>query len=423
MKILWVKSGGLVPLDHGGKIRSYQLARELARKHDVTLFTFCPEDQVSAHAELEQVFARVLCLPLRLPAPKSLADYAAYARNLFSGQPYSMAKYCRPWIARKLRQFLNSEPHDVMLCDFLLTAAVIPWDMPGPKVLFTHNIEAQIWQRHYQVSRNPIWKAVAWREYQAMRRLERRYIERAEYILTVSEADRDFFARFADPAKITVIPTGVDPDYFRPTLEAEQPNTIVFTGSMDWLANEDGILYFLDEVLPRIRKAVPDVSLCIVGRRPSSRLRERASREKGVHVTGTVADIRPYMARGSVYVVPLLVGGGTRIKIFEAMAMSKPIVSTSIGAEGLPVKHEENIILADQPEEFADQVVRLLGDPERRGALGRAARRLVERNYGWAAVTEKLEEVLARAAANSSKRLAGALEFSRSGETADARTR
>ncbi len=423
MKILWIKSGGLVPLDHGGKIRSYQLAKQLARQHDVTLFTFYSEHPDDAHAQLEQVFARVICMPLRIPAPKSLGDYLGYARNLFSRRPYSLAKYCQPQVARRLRRLLEEESYDVILCDFLLTAAVIPWELPCPKVLFTHNIEALIWQRHYQVARNPLWKAVCYREYRAMERLERRYLERSEYVLAVSEVDRAFFARFVDPRKITVIPTGVDVDYFRPTPEAEQPNTLVFTGSMDWLPNEDGVFHFVDEILPRIRSHIPDVSLWVVGRRPSGRLQALAARNHAVRATGTVEDIRPYMGQGSVYVVPLLVGGGTRLKIFEAMAMGKPVVSTSIGAEGLPVRHGENIILADTPEVFAHHVITLLRDPGKRGELGRAARQLVERNHSWASVVAQLDAALTRAVMDSSKRLAENPEFNPSDETAAARTR
>jgi len=403
LKILWVKSGGLVPLDHGGRIRSYQLARELARKHEVSLFTFYAEDPNDAHKELESVFARVIGIPLHIAPAQSAADLWAYARNLFSLRPYSQAKYCQPQVAARLREHLRKEKYDLILCDFLLTAAVIPWDVPCPKVLFTHNIEARIWERQVKVARNPIWKAVCYREYLCLSRMERHYIQRADCVLAVSETDRDFFAGFADPAKIHVIPTGVDVEYFHPVPNSEEPNTLVFTGSMDWLPNEDGIFWFVEQVLPRIRQQVPDVSLWVVGRRASAKLQELGKREPGVHVTGTVDDIRPYVARGSVCVVPLLVGGGTRIKIFEAMAMGKAVVSTTIGAEGLPVTSGENILLADQPAEFAQHITRLLRDRAERSTLGSAARQLVESKYSWRSVASVLGEVLS----HTVKELAG----------------
>lgn len=398
MKILWVKSGGFVPLDHGGKIRSYQLAKELARRHEVTLFTFYPHQVVDAHAGIQDQFARVICLPLQIPAPKSLGDHLGYAKNLFTLRPYSVAKYCQPQVAERLLRLLQEESFDLILCDFLLTGVVIPWNLPGPKVLFTHNIEARIWERHYELARNPIWKGVCYREFKAVSRMERTFLQRADHVLTVSEVDRDFFACFLDPAKITVIPTGVDVNYFRPRPEAEEPNTLAFTGSMDWLPNEAAIFFFVEQIFPHIRARIPDVSIWVVGRRPSGRLQALAAREKALRISGSVEDVRPYMGKASVYIVPLLVGGGTRLKIFEAMAMGKAIVSTSVGAEGLPVEPGKNILLADQAEQFAHHVITLLTHSEKRKALGRAARELVEKNYRWTSVAQELDRILVRVA-------------------------
>ena len=394
MKILWVKSGGLVPLDHGGKIRSFQLAKELAQSHEVALFTFYQPTPDDTHSELRKIFSRVTCIPISVPAQNSYREYAAYAMNLVSGRPYSVTKYCQPHVAAELRRHLQEESYDVIVCDFLLTAGVIPWDLPGPRVLFTHNVEAQIWERQFQVAGNPVWKAACYREFRTMARMERDYLRRADHVLAVSETDRTYFSRFVDPSKISVIPTGVDVDYFRPSPDTEEPHTLVFTGSMDWLANEDGIIYFMHEILPIVRTEIPKVSLWVVGRRPSGRLREAAEVIPGVKVTGTVADIRPYIGKASVYVVPLLVGGGTRLKIFEAMAMGKAIVSTSIGAEGLPVASGKDLILADGAQDFARQVIHLLRNSRRREELGTSARRLVEQNYSWHSVGGELDSVL-----------------------------
>jgi sugar transferase (PEP-CTERM/EpsH1 system associated) len=404
VKILWVKSGGLLPLDHGGRIRSYQLVNTLASRHEVSLFAFCAEDQdpIRAHAPLENILRRVVCLPLRIPQPRSVRDYMQYARNVFSLRPYSMAKYCQPQVSQRLRQLLSQEEYDLLLCDFLLTAAVVPWDWPGPKVLFTHNVEAMIWERQYRTSRNPFMKAICYREFRTMQALERRYTKLADHLLAVSDNDRNFFARTVDPDKISVVPTGVDTEYFRPQTGIEEPATLVFTGSMDWLPNEDGILYFIENSLPIVRARFPQVRLLIIGRRPSPRLLQIAAKTPGITVTGTVEDIRPHMARGCVYIVPLLVGGGTRIKIFEAMASGKAVVSTTIGAEGLPVQHAENILLADDPQDFARCVVELLGNTRHRRELGLAARTLVEQSYSWDSVGKTLDTILRDAAATFS---------------------
>ena len=398
MKILWVKSGDLVPLDTGGKIRSFNLLKELAKQHEVDFFTFYEKRENDGHPALDRYFHRVHCIPLSMPKKYGIGEYIGYAANLLSLQPYSMTKYCRPHVARQLRELLGGERYDVIVCDFFLTGAVIPWDLSTPKVLFTHNVEAQIWQRHFKVTRNPIWKAVSWREYKTIARLERRYLEQADAVLTVSDTDRETFAKFVPRDKITTVQTGVDVEYFRPAPGKEKPNVMVFTGSMDWMPNEDGILYFVAEILPHIRREISDAQLVIVGRSPSARVRELAAHDSHVQVTGTVDDIRPYMDQAAVYVVPLRIGGGTRIKIFEAMAEGKAVVSTTLGAEGLPVTHEQNIILADKPEDFAARVVTLLRNSRNREILGAAARSLVEENYSWKSVARQFAQVLARVA-------------------------
>jgi sugar transferase (PEP-CTERM/EpsH1 system associated) len=394
LKILWAKVGGLVPLDTGGKIRSYHILRELARRNDVTFFTSYAEHAGDLHGKLDAHFARVIRYPLRLPQARSFQHLAQYARRFFSRQPHQFFRYYSLETNLGLRRLLETEEFDVVVCDFLAAAAMIPWDLSVPKILFTHNVEALIWKRQCAVARNPLWKAVSWREYRAIAAAERRYLHLADHVLTVSETDRDFFARIIEPAKITVIPTGVDLDFFQPAPVEERPNTLVFTGSMDYMPNEDGICYFVEEILPRIRDQVPNTSLLVVGRRPTPRLLKLAAATPGVEVTGGVEDIRPFVRRAAVYIVPLRVGSGTRLKIFEAMAMGKAVVSTTVGAEGLPVRPEKDILMADAPEEFASAVVRLLRDPNLRGDLGRAARELVAEKHSWASVARQFESTL-----------------------------
>jgi polysaccharide biosynthesis protein PslH len=394
MKILWVKAGGLVPPDTGGKIRSYNILRELARQHSVTFFSFYGAHEDDAHPELTRIFEEVACVPLNLPEPKSFAELLGYVSRIASSEPYGIAKFCRPEVRRRLRDLLQRESYDVIVCDFVFAASVMPWDLPIPKVLFTHNVEATIWRRHYEVAGNPLWKAISWLEWRKMEAAEQRYLRRADHVLTVSETDRDTFAKVIHPDKLSVIPTGVDVDYFQPASVEEVPNSLVFTGSMDWLPNEDAIFYFVEKMLPLIAQRCPDVSLEVVGRKPSRKLQALAETQKNIRLTGWVEDIRPYVARGSICIVPLRIGGGTRLKIFEAMAMGKAIVSTSVGAEGLPVRSGENILLADTPQGFADCVISLLRDAGERKRLGDAARKLVEEKYGWPKVAESFARIL-----------------------------
>ena len=294
-----------------------------------------------------------------------------------------------------MQALLKEETYDVILCDFMIAAGVIPWDWPTHKVLFTHNVEATIWRRHYEVATNPVWKAASWWEWQRMEAAERKYLHLADKVLTVSETDRDAFASFVDADKLAVIPTGVDVNYFQPLPTEEKANSLVFTGSMDWLPNEDAILYFVDAILPLIKRECSDVSLEVVGRNPSLKLLALTKREQSVRLTGWVDDIRPFVARAAVCIVPLRIGGGTRLKIFEAMAMSKAVVSTSVGAEGLPVQSGENILVTETPRDFAQAVLSLLRDPNQRQRLGASARALVQEHYSWRKVAETFADVLA----------------------------
>ncbi|HMI50449.1 MAG TPA: glycosyltransferase [Candidatus Saccharimonadales bacterium] len=398
MNILWAKSGTLLPPDSGGTIRSLNLLKELAKRHKITLFLFYGEHANDRHAELKATFHEVITVPMPLPAKKrGAAEAMAYARNFLSPWPYSVAKYCRPEAAKRLRETVRSGSFDVLICDFLFATKAIPWDLSVPKVLFTHNVEEMIWRRSYEHASNPIWKIVTWREYRRMAAVERRYVQEADQVLAVSENDKKYFTSYADTGKITVVPTGVDVDYFSPIAKEEIPGRIVFTGSMDWMANEDAIFYMHEAIFGKIRAQIPAAETWVVGRNPSVKLTALGEAGVGIHVTGSVDDVRPYMAESSVYVVPMRIGGGTRIKIYEAMAMGKAVVSTSIGAEGLPVTHGQNIILSDDPSEFAAHVVRLLNDRVERNRIGAAARKLVEENYSWASVVKSFEDVLEKA--------------------------
>jgi sugar transferase (PEP-CTERM/EpsH1 system associated) len=408
MRILWVKAGGLVPPDTGGKIRSYNILRELARKHSVTLFSFYAAHEHDQHPSLSGVFDKVVCVSLAMPAPKSCKEFFDYLRYAFSLDSYSAMKFCRAPVEPALRALLSEKKVDVIVCDFLFAAPAIPWDFPCPKVLFAHNVEAMIWRRHYEVARNPLWKALAWREWKTMERAERAYLKKADHVLAVSETDARIFSEFLESSKITVIPTGVDTEFFQPRPGEDVPNSLVLTGSMDWLPNEDGIFYFAEQILPRIRQQVPEVRLWVVGRKPSPRLQELSRRQHHITITGWVEDVRPYLARGTVCIVPLRIGGGTRLKIFEAMAMEKAVISTPIGAEGLPVQNRENVLIADGEKDFSRACIELLGNSALRNQIGSAARRLVCAKYGWPKIADAFTEVLQHVARAGSSAMDGA---------------
>jgi sugar transferase (PEP-CTERM/EpsH1 system associated) len=403
MRILWLKSDLLLPLDKGGKLRTWHLMRHLARRHEITYLAFREPGQPAADVEgMKEVAARVETITRGEPAKGTLRFYLDAALHLFDPLPYAVGKYRSSEYRRKLARLLADETFDLIVCDFLFPAVNLPKRLPCPAVMFTHNVESEIWRRHAETKPGLLGRLLYGAQHRRMLRYERRTLARFDGVLAVSDADRETFARLY-PGAITqpvhVVPTGVDTEYFVPSGGSHQASNLIFTGSMDWLPNEDAMLYFCRDVMPAIRAEVPDATLTIVGRTPTPAVKKLAEAQ-GVTVTGRVDDVRPYMRDAAVYIVPLRIGGGTRLKIFEAMAMGKAVVSTTIGAEGLPVTDGEHVLLADEPTTFARAVVHLIRDTEHRRRLEAAARTLVLARYDWSAVAGELEDALIRFASH-----------------------
>jgi glycosyltransferase involved in cell wall biosynthesis len=313
----------------------------------------------------------------------------AVASSWATPYPADLWRWRIPAVRARVRQRI-AEGADLCVADFLVAMPNVPGRAAERVMLFEHNVEYMIWKRLHDVEKRPWRRVLLDLEWRKMRRYEAQACARAAVTVAVSEADRALLAANAPGADIRAIPTGVDTSYFHPNGAVETPATLVFTGSMDWYPNEDAIMYFIEAILPEIRREIPGISLAVVGRDPSSRLRA-AGAASGVRVTGTVEDVRPHVAEAAVYVVPLRVGGGTRLKIFEALAMAKAVVATRIGAEGLPIVSGEHFLQADEPADFARAVVTLLKDPARRRALGMAGRRLMEERYSWPQVAREFE--------------------------------
>ncbi|HZA36887.1 MAG TPA: glycosyltransferase [Vicinamibacterales bacterium] len=405
MKILWLSPGLLLPLDKGGKLRTWHLMRHLARRHHITFLSFADPDTAEAdRAGMSEVCAELVTVSRREPRKGSLTFLLDAASYIVRRLPYAVGKYRSADLQARLVNLLATGEFDLVVCDFLAPVANVPAHLPCPSVLFTHNVEAEIWRRHAETARSPLRKALLSAQWRRTVRLERDAVRRFDLVLAVSDTDRRTLLQAYGPLRqaVQVVPTGVDTRYFADVAGAVRPRHMVFTGSMDWLPNEDGMLYFVRDVLPLVRSEEPDATLAIVGRAPTPAI-VKLGAERGVEVTGRVDDVRPYMAAGAVYIVPLRIGGGTRLKIFEAMAMGKPVVSTTIGAEGLPVEPGADVLIADTPGKFADAVVRLFRSEEDRARISEAGRRLVTEQYDWSAVFGHLEQAL-EAAARGSRR-------------------
>jgi glycosyltransferase involved in cell wall biosynthesis len=331
------------------------------------------------------------------PQPKgTLRFYLDLVRNLVSRLPYAVAKYESPGLRREIERIVSGDEVDVIVCDFLTPSLNVPTGNGVRAVLFQHNVEAMIWRRHAEVSRNPVRRAYMRAQWRRMQAHERTECTRFDHVIAVSPEDAQVLRTDYGLRSVSWVPTGVDTNYFQRDRGVERSAAeLVFTGSMDWMPNQDAIAYMVEEILPRIRERVPNATLTVVGRNPPPAIRALGDGNTFITVTGSVPDVRPYLARGTVFVVPMRVGGGTRLKIYEAMAMGCPVVSTTIGAEGLPLRNGDTIALADDPARFADAVVDLLRSPERAEAMAARAERLVRSEFGWQKVAERFGDICA----------------------------
>ncbi len=390
MHILWLKTELLHPVDKGGKIRSYNMLKELKRNHRITYLTLDDGASSPAVAAAEEYCHDLIRVPYKLRGKFTARFYSDLLLNLGSSLPYAISKYKSADLRSQLSERLSKGDVDVLVCDFLTPAINIDFAVDCPTVLFQHNVEAMIWKRHFEVQKNSLKKAYLYGQWLKMRSFEQRLCRKFDTVIAVSADDREQMRKEYGVDRVFDVPTGVDTQFFSPSSTAKpEPKNLVFTGSMDWLPNEDAIRYFTDEILPIVRRKCPAVTLTVVGRNPSAALRKLAEDDSSITVTGRVDDVRPYIEQATVYVVPLRIGGGTRLKIYEAMAMEKPIVSTTVGAEGLPLKNGTELLLADSAESFAASIVKLLDEPALAKSIGTCAAATVRERFGWEQVASR----------------------------------
>lgn len=389
------------PLDAGGKIRTAKLLEQLSREFELTFI--CNVEHPKDDPCLDQ--ARKICsafhpVPWKEVSKGSPAFYLRILARLWSRLPIIVLNDYSADLERTLHHVLAQGRFDLIVCDFLQPSLNLRKVTGYPTLLFQHNVESMIYERYYKTATNP-WLKLFWRsQWKKLHRYEGEACRRFTGVVAVSDVDKSTMEREFEVSNVHAIPTGVDLEYFTPRQDQVIPNSLVFTGSMDWLPNEDALLFFAEEILGRVKAKLPDVTLSIVGRKPSARLLERLQAYPEIKILGRVDDIRPHIGRHAAYIIPLRIGGGTRIKFYEAMAMGKAVVSTSIGAEGLPVTHGREVLLADTAEDFAASVVRVLSDQALRIRLEQASRTFVEAHCSWAQAATVFADIARRVAAS-----------------------
>jgi polysaccharide biosynthesis protein PslH len=399
LQILWVKAGKLLPVDTGGKIRSYNILRQLARNHAVVLLSYYGgRKDVQYENQIKREFANAETVYTAALDGTPIAQSLDYFRRVFQPTPFAVSKFTHSGTQRLITSWLAGKKFEVAVCDFLSASQNFPDNSLTPVVLFQHNVETALWQRLAAAESNQVKRAAYWLEAGKMARYEHAAFHKFRHIIAVSENDRQQMLAMNSSCPISIVPTGVDTGQYRvaPPSVADPPR-IIFLGSMDWEPNIDAVLYFCRDIFPHIRARFPSAIFQIVGRNPHRNVQKLAS--GSVQVTGTVPSVAEFLRDATVVVVPLRIGGGTRLKIFEAMATGRAVISTTIGAEGLAVENGRDLILADHAREFAQAIIRLLDDTALRRQYEQAAARLAAQ-YDWANVAEQFAAVLQQVCLN-----------------------
>lgn len=405
MKVLFLVRDLPWPINSGARIRAHNLAVRLARRHDLTLVGYAGAC-TSPEPPGASPFRRIVAVP-EPSAVRGARLALGVAVSTFSRLPYAVSKHMSQAMSDAVDSLLSQEAFDLIHCDSLPLA---PYAAAAavPKVLDEHNVEWALWARHARFGRGISVRAYALLQAIAMRQFEAKACKLFDECVAVSDLDAAALRELCPPARVSVVPNGVDTDAFRPVPVAPVPGRLVFVGSMDWMANQDGIRWFAEQAWPRLRRRCPHVSLCVVGRRPSTRMVKLAS-AAGFDLIPDALDVRPYVAQAEAFIVPLRIGGGTRLKILEALAMQKPVVSTSVGAEGLALAHGKHLLIADDPDAFTAAVERVLKEPAFAAGLAAQGREAVVSAYDWDRLADVLECVWERAVRGGKARFLGSV--------------
>jgi glycosyltransferase involved in cell wall biosynthesis len=393
LKILWAKANKILPVHSGGDIRSYNIARQLASQHELTFFSYYDGEPDAAYEKaLREHLPGAVCICTGKRYDTGLRRGLDYVARFPQQAPYAVSRFASHAVESQVKRWYEERAFDVAVCDFLDAAVNFPLELNIPTVLFQHNVESEIWRRHATNGSGGLKKLVYGLEFAKMQRYEREMVRRFHHVIAVSERDKKLMSAWVDAARLTVVPTGVDIEQFHPDSKVSSGKPlVVFVGAMDWEPNVDAVEHFCREIWPDVLARVPSARFRIVGRNPDGRVQRLAC--NSVEVTGRVPSVIDHLREAAVVVVPLRIGGGTRLKIYEAMAVGKAVVSTTVGAEGLDVHPGQDILLCDTPHSFAESVSTLLQDEGVRSRLERAAAELAAK-YGWPLIGTKFGEIL-----------------------------
>lgn len=383
------------PATSGKRLRTLNLMLKAAQRHRITYIGRCATGSIEACTAPEFLRSHGI-EPILVEHPvaqkSGLAFYARLFANLFSSRPYSVTSHQSEPIRQAVSALAARERIDLWQLEWTAYLPMIDAAIPGPRVVIAHNVDTLIWQRYYETETNVLKRTFLKTQWTKFRRFEEEAFRRAKRVVAVSEDDAALIrTQFGQP-NVDVVDNGIDRAYFENVQGQRDLTRILFLGALDWRPNLDAVGLLLDRIFPKVRDQEPNARLVIVGRHPPADLVQRASQTPGVELHADVPDVRVFLGSCGVMAVPLRIGGGSRLKILEALACGLPVVASKVGAEGLMIQPGEDYVQAEE-DAMADALVRAIRDPAGMQALAQHGRRLVLETYDWEVLARKLEAV------------------------------
>jgi glycosyltransferase involved in cell wall biosynthesis len=388
------------PAVSGKRIRTLNLLVRLARHHQITYLSYRnndPDEVREASSYLRDHNIEIVLVDRSTPAKsvhrRGPAFYADLVANLLSSKPYLVDINSSDALKQAVRKYAAERQVDLWQCEWTPFAEAVRGLAGARWLIMAHNVESLIWQRYYETETNPLKRWYIEKQWRKMERYERSVIGEATRTVTVSLEDATLMRDRFDGRRIDVVDNGVDTAYFQSAGAEHDRHQILFLGSLDWRPNLDAISLLLDRIFPAVQAEVPAARLCIVGRNPPESLARRVTATPGVALHATVADVRPYLAKSGVMAVPLRIGGGSRLKILEALAFGLPVISTRIGAEGLRLEPGRDLVVVEDAEQMVQALITYTRDPGPLRAMAESGRREVQARYDWDIMAETLGRV------------------------------
>lgn len=393
MNILFISTNYPYPADSGHNLRTFYTLKYLAQDNRIYYVAFKKKHQDLLESDPIREMCETIDIFVTPDDFSKLRMTFSLMRNVVSDYPYVANKYYNEKVERRIKELLSKNRIDVVHLDLLPLTRYLSNFKGIPVALTEHNVESGRLLSLVRQSENIFFKVYMYMQYKKLATFEKEEMGKCEICIAVSEKDKEVLSKFNPNTEITVIPNGVDVAYFSPKNGKRVPKSVIWVGGMKDFYNRQAVNYFCEEIFDKIKKEVQEVRLTMVGKSPTKKVLELAEQNKDVRCIGYVEDVRPYINEAMIFIAPILSGGGTKLKVLNALAMGKAVVTTSIGAEGIDVTNGENIIIADNPDEFARRSVELLKNPEKAERIGKKARELIIEKYDWEKIGKRYNKI------------------------------